>query len=396
MSQLKSSQGLREVNSTTNAMTCSTLAATQWVFPQIAPDALPPQRFWHETPPTFETFVRCRANYRAINAASILLNDKSSTQIVVFLGVKGVGKTHLLRAIQIAAHKRKEFQRGALYLSARTERDLAKIANFSEPAEIILLDDFKLPDSSEAIAGFARFIKPLTNVAKRLVLAFQTSSLDKVKNLPFFATAQIVPMGLPDQETRNVIVRNLLKRNHITLKPNRLARLLAFPCEDLVQLTRAISVFAFLEELDPMIASDFASTFCKNDNAIGIIARTVFTSYGLDEFAYKRKDRHDPFVEPRAIAMALSYKLSGATQAEITREFGNNDHATVSKAVDTIRVRCTKDRDFLQKVLALEKTCRKAVSDFLPPQSTLPDAAPIRQLELPLAIPLEAALGHEI
>ncbi len=173
-------------------------------------------------PFTFENFIRGPSNQFAFAAAQAVAANPSGAYNPLFIyGASGLGKTHLLNAIQIEIHKNHpDFKIVYVNCESFTNETITAIKTATmdlfrqkyREADVLLIDDIQFIAGKEATQEeFFHTFEALHNAGKQIVLACDRPAKD-IKSLEerlrtrfeWGLTADIQP---PDFETRVAIVR---------------------------------------------------------------------------------------------------------------------------------------------------------------------------------------------
>lgn len=309
---------------------------------------------------TFDNLVVAESNRVAATVARrIAQGDGAPSKTVYFYGRHGVGKTHLLQAIQ-AEMEASQDSRTAVYMSAEEfmvafvegvkRRDTSDLKARLRSADVLLIDDL------QAIAGMGgtqkEFFSNIRAVAARggQVVITADESPSELGSLNARVREELqggatIEVSEPDEEMRRRIVR--VKADGIAAEHP--AFHLDDACVDLIvrrvrgpgrQLYGAVcNVFTattFVE--NPVTLEDVEAAVRRQlgdqkPPSIDQVKRAVMTVFDVTKTDLESARRSRSIAYPRQIAMYLCRKMTTRSLPQIGRYFGNRDHTTVLYAV---------------------------------------------------------------
>lgn len=358
---------------------------------------LPPQQTPIDTPPpttdpgitidlanryTFKNFVTGPSNRFAIAAAlSVAERPGGSYNPLFIYGSAGLGKTHILRAIEHFINDL-EPQKKVLYVSTETflNEFVDSIKNSSgndfkrryRQIDVLLVDDIQFIEGKDRLQEelFHTF-NDLYGSNRQIVLSSDRPP-DAIPTLEERLKSRFM-MGLltdiqpPDIETRMAILRKKAERDQILL-PNDVSEFIAANIvnniRELEGALNKVTAFANLNgqqmttELAEQVLGDFIADRQPRPITAAMILEATVDQFGFSLEELTGKSRRRPLVIARQMAMYVTRELTDLSFPLIAREFGGRDHTTVMHACDKISALMKERSQIYNHVTALEKTVR--------------------------------------
>jgi len=331
---------------------------TRPAAPMAAPRA--PERFDR----TFENFIIGPANEVAAAVARQAATDPEARFNPIYIhGGYGVGKTHLLRAIQAQARTATP-DRKALYLtgekftagftSALKARDTREFKEEMRGVDLLLLDDLHImAGKSVTQEEFYHTLADLIADGRQVVVTgdrppAQLDGLDE--RLRSLLTGGLrADIESADLDLRRRILDRAvadMQRNYPNFELGAqardfiAARVTASPRELIGALNMVISRTLLIgreatTEAVTAVLSDYAVA-SERRITVDRIQKQVAAYYKLDVPELLSQRRARAVARPRQIAMYLSKTMTQRSLPDIGRRFGGRDHTTVLHAVRRI------------------------------------------------------------
>ena len=331
---------------------------------------------------TFDTLVVAESNRVATTVARKIAADQATpAQTVYFYGRHGVGKTHLLRAIESEMAKNSS-GRSAVYMSAEEfmvafvegvkRRDTSELKARLRSADVLLIDDL------QAIAGMGgtqkEFFSNIRAVVARggqvVITADESPSQLNSLNSRVREELQggvLIEVGEPDEEMRRRIVRtkaDLIAAENPGFDMNDEA-------VDLIvsrvkgpgrQLYGAVcNVFTATTFIGNPVTLDDVSAAVRRQlgdlkpPTIDHVKRATMQVFEITKTDIESARRSRSVAYPRQIAMYLCRKLTTRSLPQIGRFFGNRDHTTVLYAVRKLEDLIATDPSLRQDIERVER-----------------------------------------
>ena len=335
----------------------------------------------------FDTLVVGESNRVATTVARRIAEDQSAPAQTVYLyGRHGVGKTHLLRAIEADMLARGD-ARKALYMSAEEfmvafvegvkRRDTSDLKTRLRSADVLLIDDL------QAIAGMGgtqkEFFGNIRAVVARggqvVITADEGPSQLTALNARVREELQggaLIEVEEPDEEMRRRIVR---MKAEIIRRENPAFVLSDEAVELIVQRVKGpgrqlygavCNVFTATTFIDNPVTLDDVSAAVRRQlgdlkpPTIDQVKRATMLVFEITKTDLESARRSRAIAYPRQIAMFLCRTLTTRSLPQIGKFFGNRDHTTVLYAVRKLEAMMSTD-DILRR--DVEKVSR-AIEDI--------------------------------
>lgn len=316
---------------------------------------------------TFENFIRGPSNQFAFAAAQAVAANPSGAYNPLFIyGPSGLGKTHLLNAIQVEV-RRNHPDYNIVYVDCEMFTNeiveavkTATTENFRlkyRQADVLLIDDIQFLAGKEATQEeFFHTFNTLHNAGKQIVIACdrpakEIKSLEERLRTRFEwgLTADIQP---PDFETRVAIVRRKAELLNLEL-PDDVADYIANHLkQNIRQLEGAVkklNAYYMLEGIQPCIGvTTTAIKDTLNDTqpipvTIEKIINEVARTYNVLPADIRGKKRSANVSAARQMTMYIIREVTGMSMEAIGQEF-SRDHSTVVYSINTMEKNIERDR----------------------------------------------------
>ncbi len=331
---------------------------------------------------TFKSFVTGPSNRFAIAAAlSVAERPGGSYNPLFIYGSAGLGKTHILRAIEHFINE-VEPQRTVLYVSTETflNEFVDSIRNSSgndfkrryRQIDVLLVDDIQFIEGKDRLQEelFHTF-NDLYGANRQIVLSSDRPP-DAIPTLEERLKSRFM-MGLltdiqpPDIETRMAILRKKADRERINL-PNDVSEFIAANItnniRELEGALNKVTAFAKLNgepmttALAQQVLGDFIADRQPRPITVDMILDATVEQFGFSKEELIGKSRRRPLVIARQMAMYVTRELTDLSFPLIAREFGGRDHTTVMHACDKISALMKERSQIYNHVMALDKAVR--------------------------------------
>ncbi|MDO4796925.1 MAG: DnaA/Hda family protein [Coriobacteriales bacterium] len=343
---------------------------------------------------TFDRFVEGPQNKFALDAAKQVANGNRNYNPLFIYGKSGLGKTHLLRAIQnyiaqndpertcvyrVATDFIDDYSRAMKNARAGAAEALAE--NYHS-IDVLIVDDVQLMSTAAGTIGFFYdTFNYLVGHGKQIVLAADRTPSELGMGQSRFderVTSRLdsgmtVSVQVPDYELKLQLIDAFYERMRADAREQHVPGMDAHISEDLrrVMAERAgtnIRVIEGYVQSCLMLAFQreaLGSTITEED-IIGVaeqkwptgqrrvtveqIQEIVERSYGIDHAGLVGSRRNKELMEPRHVAIWLTRELTDNTLADIGKHFGNRTHATVKHSIHVIEQGMRDDRVLQDRV----------------------------------------------
>ena len=317
---------------------------------------------------------------RPMDEASLPSGPSGAYNPLFIYGPSGLGKTHLLNAIQIEIHKNHP-DYNIVYVDCEkftneiiTAVKMATTEQFRQKyreADVLLIDDIQFLAGKESTQEeFFHTFNTLHNAGKQIVLASdrpakEIKSLEERLRTRFEwgLTADIQP---PDFETRVAIVKRKAELLNLDL-PDDVAEYIANHLkQNIRQLEGAVkklNAYYMLEGIAPCIGvTTTAIKDTLNDTqpipvTIEKIINEVARTYNVIPSDIRGKKRSANVSAARQMSMYIIREITGMSMEAIGSEF-QRDHSTVVYSINTMEKNIGKDRHLKETVDDIMKNIR--------------------------------------
>lgn len=342
---------------------------------------------------TFDTFVIGDSNRMAYSMAVEVADRPGSSALnpLFIYGRSGVGKTHLLCAIQNYINEQYQdfnvcyidsMELVNKYSDAAIEKSVDKqsfknFENFFQKADVLLIDDIQgLQGKPGTLSALFRIFNSMIAKGKQFVFAADRApkniDIDEryVSRFNSGATIDIQP---PDDETKQSIIKSFIKQYQqeeglsFTISDDILDYIVENSSSNIRELKSAITNVIFALKMDKnhklserrlkeLLGNHFIGGG-KKRITIEIIQSAVEDFYGVThkDLVGKKKERR--IVHPRQVAIYLCRELSESTLKNIGNAF-NRDHTTVMHSCDLINNQLQEDRNLREELEAVREKIR--------------------------------------
>ncbi len=331
---------------------------------------------------TFDSFVIGPSN-RFAHAAALSVAERpgGSYNPLFIYGSAGLGKTHILRAIEHFIND--VYPRlKVLYVSTETflNEFVDSIKNSSgndfkrryRQIDVLLVDDIQFIAGKDSLQEelFHTF-NDLYGSNRQIVLSSDRPP-DAIPTLEERLKSRFM-MGLltdiqpPDIETRMAILRKKADREGHAL-PNEVSEFIATNItsniRELEGALNKVTAFATLNgqsmtrDVAEQVLGDFIADRQPRPITVAMILEATVDQFGFAIDELTGKSRRRPLVITRQMAMYVTRQLTDLSFPVIAREFGGRDHTTVMHACDKISALMKERSQIYNDVMALEKKVR--------------------------------------
>ena len=302
---------------------------------------------------TFENFIQGSSNRFAYAAAQAVAANPSGAYNPLFIyGNSGLGKTHLLNAIQIEI-RRNHPDFNIVYVNCeKFTSDLItaiRMGNTEEfrqkyrKADLLLVDDIQFIAGKESTQEeFFHTFNNLHTEGKQIVLACdrpakEIKSLEERLRTRFEwgLTADIQP---PDFETRVAIIKRKAELLNMDL-PDEVVEYIANNLKNNIRqlegAVKKLNAYYMLEGISPVIGvaqnaiRDILSETQPVPITVEKIISEVARTYSVSAADIRSTKRNAAVAAARRTAVYVIREITGMSMEEIGREFGGRDHSTI-------------------------------------------------------------------
>lgn len=342
---------------------------------------------------TFDSFVIGESNRMAYNMAVEVADRPGASELnpLFIYGRSGVGKTHLMCAIQNYIRETRpelnvcyidSMELVNRYSDAAIEKSVDKqsfknFEGFFQQADVLLIDDIQgLQSKPGTLNALFRIFNSMIPKGKQFVFSADRApkniDLDEryVSRFNSGATIDIQP---PDDETKRNIIKSLIR--HYQSRENTpfnftdgvLDYIVDNSSSNIRELKSAITnvIFAMKMNEDHTLSESQVKELLGNHFigggkkriTIEMIQAAVEDFYGISHQDIIGKGRARKIVRPRQVAIYLCRDLSETTLSNIGKAF-NRDHTTVLHSCELISNQLQEDRNLREELEAVREKIR--------------------------------------
>lgn len=331
---------------------------------------------------TFENFIVGSTNKFAHAAAQAVAANPSGAYNPLFIwGDSGLGKTHLLSAIQFEIQRNHPdynivYVDGEKFtneiITAIHDGTTAEFHNKYRAADVLLVDDIQFIGGKESTQEeFFHTFNTLYNSGKQIVLASDRAPKE-IKSLEDrlrtrFEMGLIADIQPPDYETRVAIIRR--KADSLGLDiPDEVAEYIANRLKtNIRQLEGAVkklNAYRMLEGIQPVIGAaqnaikDILSETQPLPVTVEKILSEVARTYNTSAEMLRGPSRRANVSSARKVSMYVVREITGMSMEDIGGEFGGRDHSTVVYSINDVQAKLELDTRLKETVEDIVKNVR--------------------------------------
>ena len=299
-------------------------------------------------------FVVGASNEYAFRAAELTSRGRQQASPLIFFGPTGVGKTHLLRAVQ-QEYRKYHARASAIYMTAEqfTTSFVEAIRGSGVPsfrqkcrgAQLLAIDDLQFFVGKQRTLEELLYTIDTLNAEGRQLVFSSDRGLSELRPLgpeliSRLSGGLICELSTPEFTTRLGIVRQLADEVGIVLSDDvakavatqisggarelrgALHRIQAMSAGYGAPITRALADRALVE----------MARHSTRAVRLADVQKVVCDAFGVEPAQLKSERKGRSLAEPRMLAMWLARKYTRAPWSEIGEFFGRNSHSTVISA----------------------------------------------------------------
>ncbi|MCI5668018.1 MAG: chromosomal replication initiator protein DnaA [Oscillospiraceae bacterium] len=331
---------------------------------------------------TFDNFIVGPSNNLAFAAAKAVSQKQHEKYNPLFIyGDSGLGKTHLLSAIQNEMEK-KYPGINIIYISAETFTNefLHSItANSTElfdekyrNADALLIDDIQfIAGKEQTEEKFFHIFNELYKLNKAIVLtsdrpAKEIKSIsDRLKTR--FSSGLAADVRAPEYETRLAIIQR--KAEILNFKiPDDVVDFIATKLKSNIRQIEGVvtkmNALYMVSQIKPtiVVAQNVIKDIVSDHQPIPITVDKIISEaakiYSVDPDEIRSQKRNAPVSSARKVAIYAIQEITGLPYETIGQEFSGRDHSTVVYAIKNVKEMMAKDSNFRSVVEDLIKNIK--------------------------------------
>lgn len=339
---------------------------------------------------TLDNFVIGASNELAIAVArQIIGNRVPQYNPIVLHGANGIGKTHILHAIEAEIAER-DADRRVKFVSAEdfvaqfvasvrgSGRDgMSAFKAGLRDVDLLIIDDVHfIADKSASQEELLHTVISLVGAGRQILIASDRhpdtieKASDRLKS--YMSSGLVCKIGAADYELRLRILDGLITRrreqghanlaipqaarDHLAARMNVTPRDLEGAFNQIVAQSEFLGTPITLETVQETLSDSRYMTGQRL--TVDRIQRSVCEAFSISLTDMSSKRRARAVARPRQVAMYLSKKLTKRSLPDIGRRFGGRDHTTVMHAVKRITQLRADDVTFDAQIKAVEETLK--------------------------------------
>ncbi len=332
---------------------------------------------------TFDSFVVGDSNRHTHAACMAVAQNPSGAYNPLFIyGASGLGKTHLLYAIQNEV-KRKYPDRNCMYvrsedftnefIDAVRNNTQAEFKNKYRTVDLFMMDDVQFIGGKEATQNeFFHTFETLYGENTQIVLVSDRPPrdiqllTDRLRSR--FESGVIVSIGQPDFELKAAIIRQRCQFYKMELSDDVVEFIAQHVKSNIRQIEgvlKKMMAYRLISQSTPNMAiAQSAIRDITNENqplpvVIDKILLEVSREYDvtIDEMCSSR--RIEKITNARQIAMYIMREITPMSLPEIGKQFGNRDHSTVHHAIERVEYKIRMNSNLKLRIDDIIKNIRE-------------------------------------
>ncbi|MEG1839959.1 MAG: chromosomal replication initiator protein DnaA [Raoultibacter sp.] len=344
---------------------------------------------------TFENFVIGDSNRMAYSMAVAVAESPGKAQLnpLFIYGKSGLGKTHLLRAIQNYIHTSlpmmktcyvdsAELLSDYMEASAAHDKEKSSFKNFKtryENVDVLLIDDVQhLQGKKQTLDIVFQIFNKLTSMGKQVVLAADRAP----KNIDIderyksrFNSGGTFDIQPPEIETKLGVVKSFIeeycmseKHPSFTISPDIQLYIAEISSSNIRELKSAVTKVIYqmtyfkkpyidLEEVRHLLENHFSGGLSKR-LSVGDIQKEVETFYKINHSDLVGKKRNRNIMYARQVGIYLCRQLLDLPYNDIGKQF-NRDHSTVMYSINCVEERMKENYEYREEVETLKQVIQE-------------------------------------
>ena len=328
---------------------------------------------------TFENFIKGPSNQFAFAAAQAVAANPSGAYNPLFIyGGSGLGKTHLLTAIQTEI-KRTHPDFVIMYVTCEqfTNELIAAIrAGSTEDfrmkyrvADLLLVDDIQFIGGKESTQEEFFHTFNALHEAKKQIIISSDKPPKEIETLEErlrsrFEWGLTVDIQSPDYETRMAILRKKEEMEGYNIDNEVIKYIATNIKSNIRELEGALTKIVALSRLNKCditlglaeeALKDIISPNAQREVTPNLIIQVVSDHFGITPFDISSQKRTKEIVYPRQIVMYLCRNMTETPLQSIGRILGGRDHTTIIHGSEKIAADMNKDDNLKNTIEILKK-----------------------------------------
>ena len=334
---------------------------------------------------SFENFVVGSCNRLAHAAALAVSESPGCAYNPLFIhGPSGLGKTHLLHAINNAISSRHQVKILYLscerfvnhYISTIRSNNWTSFRKLYRNVDVLLMDDIQFfKDSQGCKEEFFHTFNALYNARKQIVITSDCppESIDSLEDrlISRFKWGLLCGIEAPNKETLTAIIEKKTQLCNLKLPQESISFLTENPPDNMREIEGIVIRLnkeskSLKGPITPEVVQKIIRevTGCKKTIHIESVLKAVSHRFNVSVAHIQSKNRTKSLILPRQVAMYLSRKLTNLSLTEIGGYLGGRDHSTIIHADEKITNVLKKDKNLYLLVQKIENDLLKRNNIF--------------------------------
>jgi chromosomal replication initiator protein len=331
---------------------------------------------------TFDTFIVGASNKFAHAASLAVATNPSGAYNPLFIyGASGLGKTHLLYAINYEISKNSPeklimYVKGEEFtnelIDAIARNTTSEFHSKYRSSDILLMDDVQfIAGKVQTQEEFFHTFNTLYHAGKQIVLTSDRPPKEiktlEDRLLTRFESGLLADVSTPDFETRIAIIRRKAELLDLEI-PNEVAEFIANKLKNNIRqlegTVKKLKAFKLLAGSSPSIGiAQSAIRDILSDNqpipvTVERIINEVSRTYSVRPEDVRSNKRSAPISSARQISMYIIREITQMSTTAVGEEFGGRDHSTVVYATQIVEKNMVKNKKYRETVEDIIKNIR--------------------------------------
>lgn len=319
---------------------------------------------------SFENFVVGKSNNFAYAAAKKVAENPGKTYNPLFIyGKSGLGKTHLLKAIENYMRSQNPEASIIYVTSENLTNDIIEHVRSSTTAALrekyrhadaLLVDDIQFIAGKNSIEEeFFHTFNALTEDGKQIVLSSDNPPneipklTERLKNR--FGWGLMADIQPPDFEMRMAIIKNKAEAISFAIPDNVvefIAEQVSHNVRQLEGAVKKLQAICLLLDATPTIdiTKDAIKELMNTTQPVSVVREKILEQVGsvmgvsVSNITSDKRDKN--IKDARQMAMYIIRELTGLSLEEIGKYFNGKTHSTVKHSIDSVADRMDKDKEY--------------------------------------------------
>ena len=322
---------------------------------------------------TFDNFIVGPSNNLAYAAAKAVSQKQHEKYNPLFIyGDSGLGKTHLLSAIQNEMTKNSAETFTNEFLHSITANKTELFDEKYRNADALLIDDIQfIAGKEQTEEKFFHIFNELYKLNKAIVLtsdrpAKEIKSIsDRLKTR--FSSGLAADVRAPEYETRLAIIQR--KADLLNFKiPDDVVDFIATKLKSNIRQIEGVvtkmNALYMVSQIKPtiVVAQNVIKDIVSDHQPIPITVDKIISEaakiYNVDPDEIRSPKRNSPVSSARKVAIYVIQEITGLPYETIGQEFSGRDHSTVVYAIKNVKEMMAKDSNFRSVIEDLIKNIK--------------------------------------